>query len=313
MSTTDARLVVGARSSRLSQAQTRIVLDLLRKTSPGIILEVSLIKTRGDRLPPERRTATKEGKRAFTSELEKMLLGGKIDIAVHSMKDLTSVLESGLVVGATPPREDPRDALMSGNNGDTISTLAKGARIGTSSLRRRAQLLRLRSDLNVVLLHGNVNTRIEKIGSDLDAVVLAVAGLKRIGEEGRISQIFSVDEMVPAVGQGIIAVEMRKDDTRVSRIISRIDDDEAGAESVCERAFLERLGGDCYVPVGACSHASVDEIAVTGMIASPDGRDMVKKTLRSGRREASSLGRRLAVELLSNGGDMILKDGAASS
>jgi hydroxymethylbilane synthase len=296
----------------LSQAQTRIVLDLLRKTSPEIILEVSLIKTRGDRLPPERRAArTIEGKRAFTGELEKMLLVGEIDIAVHSMKDLTSVLESGLVIGSTPPRGDPRDALLSGDKGDTIDTLARGARIGTGSLRRRAQLLRLRSDLIVVPLHGNVNTRIEKIGSDLDAIVLAVAGLKRMGEEGRISQVFSVDEMVPAVGQGIIAVEMRKDDTRVSRIISRIDDADAGAESECERAFLERLGGDCYVPAGACARISGDEIAVTGMIASPDGRDMLKKTLRSGRKAASSLGRRLADELLNSGGGKLL-EGASS-
>jgi hydroxymethylbilane synthase len=308
-------LGVGARSSGLSQAQTSIVLDLLQKASPGIILEVSLVKTRGDRLPPERRTpTTTEGKRAFTSELEKMLLLGEIDIAVHSMKDLTSVLESGLVIGATPPREDPRDALLSGKKGETIDTLPRGARIGTSSLRRRAQLLRMRSDLNVVPLHGNVNTRLEKIGSDLDAIVLAVAGLKRMGEEGRISQVFSVDQMVPAAGQGIIALEMRKDDTRVSGIISRIDDENAVAESACERAFLARLGGDCYVPIGACARASGDKIEVTGVIATSDGREVVKKTLRSGSKETpSSLGTRLASALLRSGGDMILKEAASSS
>jgi hydroxymethylbilane synthase len=304
------RLVVGARSSRLSQAQTRIVVDLLRKTSPGIALDLSLVKTKGDRLPPEKRTSSTVGKQAFTSELEKMLLKGEIDIAVHSMKDLTGVLESGLVIGATPPRGDPRDALLSGG-GETIRTLAKAARIGTSSLRRKAQLLRLREDLRVVPLHGNVNTRIEKIGSDLDAVVLAVAGLERIGEAGRISQVFSIDEMVPAVGQGIVAVEVRKDDAGVSRIVSRIDDDDAGAESACERAFLERLGGDCYVPIGACARASGVRIEVTGMIASPDGAAMVKNTLRSGRKEASSLGRRLAAELLGTGGEKILR-GASS-
>jgi hydroxymethylbilane synthase len=304
---TAERIVVGARSSNLSQAQTSIVVGLLKKSSPGMIVDLSLVKTRGDRLPPERRLP-RDGKRAFTGELENMLLKDEIDIAVHSMKDLPSELASGLTIGATPPRGDPRDALLS-KNGRTIEALPRGARIGTGSLRRKAQLLRMRADLDVVPLHGNVNTRIEKMTSGLDAVVLAVAGLKRIGEDRRISQVFSIDQMVPAVGQGIIAVEMKKRDTWVARILSKIDDDVARAESSCERAFAEHLGGDCYVPVGACARASKGSIQVVGVIASPDGKDFVKRSLRSPQAEASSLGRRLATELLEMGGKEILEDG----
>ena len=301
-------IVVGARSSKLSQAQTSIVVNLLKESSPGMIVDLALMKTRGDRLPPERRLP-KGGKRAFTGELENMLLKDEIDIAVHSMKDLPSELAGGLTIGATPPRGDPRDALLSKSR-MTIETLPRGAKVGTGSLRRKAQLLRLRRDLDVVPLHGNVDTRIEKMTSGLDAVILAVAGLYRIGEEKRISQIFSIDQMVPAVGQGIIAVEMKKRDTRVAKILSKIDDDLTRAESSCERAFTERLGGDCYVPVGGCARASRDSIQVVGLIASPDGKDFVKRSLRSTRAEASSLGRRLATELLDMGGKGILEEGA---
>jgi hydroxymethylbilane synthase len=306
---TAERIVVGARSSKLSQAQTSIVVNLLKQASPGMIVDLSLVKTQGDRLPPERRSPA-DGKRAFTGELENMLLKDEIDIAVHSMKDLPSKLASGLTIGATPPRGDPRDALLS-NNRRTIQTLPRGARIGTGSLRRRAQLLRLRGDLVVVPLHGNVNTRIEKMASGLDAVVLAVAGLERIGEERHISQIFSVDQMVPAVGQGIIAVEMKEKDTRVAGILSKIDNDLARAESSCERAFTERLGGDCYVPVGACARATKDSITITGLIASVDGKNTVKKSLHSSPTEASSLGIRLATELLEMGGEQILEENAS--
>ncbi len=268
-------------------------------------MDVSFVKTLGDRLPPERR-ASRDGKRAFTGELENMLLKDEVDIAVHSMKDLPSKLAGGLTIGATPPRGDPRDALLS-NHGHGIERLPRGARVGTGSLRRKAQLLRLRGDLKVVPLHGNVPTRIEKLASGLDAIVLALAGLERIGEEKRVSQIFSIDQMVPAVGQGIIAVEMKKRDTRVAKILSKIDNGLARAESNCERAFIERLGGDCYVPVGGCARASNDRIQVVGMIASTDGREIVKESLRSTPSEASSLGRLLATELLEAGGERILR------
>jgi hydroxymethylbilane synthase len=303
------RIVVGSRPSKLSQAQTTMVVKLLKQTSPGVIVDISLVKTRGDRLPPERRSLT-DGKRAFTGELEKMLLKNEIDIAVHSMKDLPSRLTSGLTIGATPPRGDPRDALLS-NNRRTIRTLPLGARVGTSSLRRKAQLLRAREDLEVVPLHGNVDTRITKMVSNLDAVVLAVAGLRRLGEEKRISQIFSINQMVPAVGQGMIAVQMKKKDTRMARILSKIDDSLARAESSCERAFIERLGGDCYVPVGGCARASTGSIRFVGLIATPDGKKIVKKSLRSIPAEAASLGRRLAGELLEMGGEKILRKSAS--
>ncbi len=168
-----------------------------------------------------------------------MLLAGKIDIAIHSMKDLPSDQTEGLAIGATPPRSDPRDALVT-SGGGTIKTLPKSAKVGTSSLRRKAQLLKMRRDLEVVDLHGNVDTRLRKVleggAPDLDAIVLAVAGLERIGEGTRISQTFSIDEMVPAVGQGIIAVQMRRGDGDIAKVLSRIDDKVTGLESSCERA-----------------------------------------------------------------------------
>jgi hydroxymethylbilane synthase len=225
------------------------------------------------------------------------------------MKDLTSDLTEGLAIGATPPRSDPRDALIA-SDGKTIKTLPKGAKIGTSSLRRRAQLLGMRQDLEVVELHGNVDTRLRTVvGGEtregatraLDAVVLAVAGLERVGERTRISQTFSIDEMVPAVGQGIIAVQMRRDDRDIARVLSQIDDEATALESSCERAFAQRLGVDCYVPVGGCARASGGTMRIVGMIAKEDGTELTRKAIDGDSADAVALGTRLAEELLIGG------------
>jgi hydroxymethylbilane synthase len=302
---------IGARSSRLSQAQTATVSDLIRKRFGGrLALELITVKTLGDRLPPEarRRRGQAGAKGAFTGDIEALLLKGEIDVAVHSMKDLTSDLTQGLTIGATPPRSDPRDALIA-SGGKTIETLPKGAKVGTSSLRRKAQLLGMRRDLKVVELHGNVDTRLRSVvGSDrapairgLDAVVLAVAGLERLGESARITQTFSVDEMVPAVGQGIIAVQMRRDDRDMARVLSQIDDEATALESSCERAFAQRLGVDCYVPVGGCAKASGAKMTIVGMMANEDGTGMRRKAIGGDSSDAVSLGTKLAEELLTRG------------
>lgn len=293
---------VGARSSRLSQAQTTIVSDLIKKKAAEVALELVHVRTLGDRAPPSAWTESKAGaKGAFTGDLEELLLGGKIDIAIHSMKDLASEEAAGLVIGATPPRDDPRDALVTDDRA-TMKTLPKGARVGTSSLRRKAQILRMRPDLEVVELHGNVDTRLRKLAdgdpSDLDAVVLAVAGLRRVGEAARISQTFSIDEMVPAVGQGVIAVQMRRDDRDVGRVLALINDEATALESRCERAFARRLGVDCNVPVGGCARVSGKTIRLVGMVAKEDGTEFRRKAATGHPGEAVALGTALAEDLL---------------
>ena len=298
---------IGARSSRLSQAQTGIVSDLIRKEMQDqVAIEFVPVKTLGDRTPPSARGRFGEGgeKAAFTGDIEALLLKGKIDIAIHSMKDLPSEQTEGLTIGATPARNDPRDALVS-RSGETFKSLPKGAKVGTSSLRRKAQLLELRRDIEVVELHGNVDSRLRKVGSGgdgkLHAIVLAVAGLERIGEGGRISQTFSIDDMVPAVGQGIIAVQMRRDDRDVGKLLSRIDDEVTALESRCERAFASRIGADCSVPVGGCARASGSKIRMVGILAKEDGSELRRKALDGKRGEEVALGTRLAEELLSSG------------
>jgi len=298
------RVRIGARSSRLSQAQTAIVTGLIRKRfGETFALEFVPIKTLGDRLPPStaRSLGQAGAKGAFTADIEALLLEGSIDIAVHSMKDMTSDPTDGLVIGATPPRTDPRDALVA-TNGATIESLPKAAKVGTSSFRRKAQLLRMRRDLEVVELHGNIDTRLRKViegdNRELSAVVLAVAGLERIGEASRVCQTFSIEEMVPAVGQGTIAVQMRRDDRDIANILSEIDDEATGLESRCERTFAQRLGADCNVPVGGCARVSGKRIRMIGMLANEDGSVFRQKEVAGPSRDASALGMRLAEELL---------------
>lgn len=295
---------IGARSSRLSRAQTSIVSELIkRRFGDGLAIEFVPVRTLGDRLPPSAKRALGRAgeKGAFTGDLEALLLEGKIDIAVHSMKDLPSDPTEGLEIGATPPRSDPRDALVSGTGG-TIETLPRGAKVGTGSLRRRAQLMKMRRDLDVVNLHGNVDTRLRRVAEgsagELDAVVLAVAGLERLGEGLKISQTFSIEEMVPALGQGTIAVQMRSGDGEIAKVLAGISDEATGLEAACERAFARRLGVDCNVPVGGCARVSGSKITMVGMVAKEDGTDYRRRSLSGQRAKAASIGSRLADEFL---------------
>lgn len=295
---------IGARSSRLSRAQTSIVSELIkRRFGDGLAIEFVPVRTLGDRLPPSAKRALGRAgeKGAFTGDLEALLLEGKIDIAVHSMKDLPSDPTEGLEIGATPPRSDPRDALVSGTGG-TIETLPRGAKVGTGSLRRRAQLMKMRRDLDVVELHGNVDTRLRRVAEgsagELDAVVLAVAGLERLGEGVKISQTFSIEEMVPALGQGTIAVQMRSGEGEIAKVLAGISDEATGLEAACERAFARRLGVDCNVPVGGCARVSGSKITMVGMVAKEDGTDYRRRSLSGPRAKAASIGSRLADEFL---------------
>lgn len=300
------RLLVGTRGSRLALAQTKLVIERLEGAGAGVSFEVVPIKTAGDLSPPEARVGM-DGKTAFTGEIERQLVDGKIDLAVHSMKDLPPASDERLVVAAMPPRGDPRDAFVSASK-MSFGGLKNGARVGTSSARRRAQLMAARKDIEVVDLHGNVETRLRKLETEnLDGVVLAAAGLERLGLGSRVTQLFGTGEMVPAPCQGILAVQARRDSVRVTTILGRIDDAATRTASECERAFSEALGGDCDVPLGAFARVNRGRIDGVGVLADPDGTRLVKISASSTLEGARELGRSLAAKVVASGGDEILR------
>lgn len=282
-------------------------MGLLSEKAPGLELQVITVRTAGDRLPAEKRSET-NGKGAFTQDIEALLMKGELDLAVHSMKDLSMEFAQGLKIGATPPRGDPRDALVS-PGGRKLSELPIGTSVGTSSIRRKVQLLNLRQDLRVVDMHGNVETRIRKMDElGLGGMVLAAAGLDRLSMGERISQRFSVEEVVPSAGQGAIAVQVRKGDREIERLVSRINDEETMGSSKCERAFARAIGGDCSVPVGAYASFSGRSFTLVGMIASADGKTVLKRTATS--TDPVGLGEVLGAELLRLGGTEFIRSSA---
>jgi hydroxymethylbilane synthase len=300
------RIRLGTRGSRLALAQTRLVADLLTSAHEDLEVVTVPLKTAGDLTQPER-IGTVDRKAAFTGEIERQLLAGSIDAAVHSMKDLPIALDDRLTVAATPRRGDARDALVSEGN-KLLSSLREGARIGTSSVRRRAQLLATRRDLNVTEIHGNVETRIRKIArEELDGVVLATAGLERAGLDGKIAERFATNRMVPAVCQGILAVQARRDQRPTIELLGKIDDPATHTASVCERAFAEELGADCNFPTGAFAHVDGGSLAVIGMVATLDGKKMVRAEVRGSASAAAAIGRELAAKVGSGEGRLILE------
>jgi len=299
-------LRIGTRTSRLARAQTGIVIEMLRTKFPALEIEVVPVTTMGDRLPDEKR-AEVEGKGAFTEDLEALLQKGEVDAAVHSMKDLPTKLGGGLAIAATPVRADPRDALVS-SHGLSLAEMPEGAVVGTSSIRRKAQLMALRSDIELVDLHGNVETRLRRMGErGLDGIVLAAAGLRRLGEEGRITEYFSIEELVPAPCQGTIAVEIRAGDRGVGAAMKAIDDGDVRAVSTCERSFATRLGGDCDLPAGFCATKEGERMRLVGAILSPDGKSVVKETSFEDAARPDEVGRRFAEKMLEMGGEAILE------
>ena len=304
---------VGTRKSRLAMVQTDIVAGMIRSRFPEMQVEVVPMNTLGDRLPLEKR-AEVEGKAVFTQDIEIALLGGAIDLAVHSMKDLPNQLDDGLTIGATPARGDVRDAMVAREDGRTISTLRSGAVIGTSSIRRKAQLRAMRSDISVVDLHGNVDTRLLRVEREenLDGIVIAAAGLERLGESRRVSQYFSPLEMIPAPCQGAIAVEIREGDEYAREVLSGIDDERVRAETTCERSFARELGVDCDVPAGATATVGGGTVTLHAIILSPDGGRVVRGSAASDLANAEGLGARLARQLLRDGGDELIRGARGS-
>lgn len=261
---------IGARGSRLSLRQVELVRELLLAAAPDVQLEVREIRTEGDRSAAP--LSEIGGLGVFTKAIEDALLSHEIDIAVHSLKDLPPQLSAGLIIGAVPERGDVRDALVTGD-GLALADLPHGARIGTGSERRAVQLRALRSDLVPAEIRGNVDTRIHKVEEgEYDGAVLALAGLERLGLEGKVTRIFTLDEMLPAVGQGALAIEVRADDAETLALAGAIDHPPTRAAVEAERAFLGRLGAGCRMPVGAHAIATHMTLSLDAMLAKESGQ-----------------------------------------
>jgi hydroxymethylbilane synthase len=264
-------LVMATRRSALALAQARAFVAHLRALEPAVEIEELLVTTSGDRFQ-DRPLQAIGGKGLFIKEIEEALVGGRADLAVHSIKDVPAELAAGLCIGAVPAREDPRDALVS-RLSTGLAALPEGARLGTSSLRRRTLLLRARPDLDVQALRGNVDTRLRKVErGEVDAVVLAYAGLRRLGLEARATEVLDPSVCLPAVGQGALGIECRDGDAAVRELLGRAEDALTRTCVAAERAFMAAVGGSCLLPVAAYAARAGSELWLRAMVAEPDGR-----------------------------------------
>ena len=298
-------LRIGTRASLLAVTQSTWVKTRIEQAHPQVRVELVQITTKGDRIL-DVPLAKVGGKGLFVKEIEDALLDGTADLAVHSMKDVPTELPEGLFIGIVPARETPLDAYIS-NRFATLEALPVGARVGTSSLRRKSQLAAVRPDLAILDLRGNVDTRLRKLDEgQYEAIILAGAGLNRLGLQGRITAELDPTLMLPAIGQGALGIELRRDDTQLLADLQFLHDPRTATAVAAERAFLLRLEGGCQVPIGA--HAVVDgeTVRLTGLIASVDGRQLLRDTLTAPPAEAPALGTRLAERLLARGGKAIL-------
>ena len=302
-----AQIIIGTRGSKLALWQADYVEQRLREEYPGLQVTQKRISTKGDRIL-DVPLAKIGGKGLFTKELEEEMLSGSIDLAVHSLKDMPAKVPDGLMIAAVTKRLDPGDALVS-NRFSSFSELPQGARVGTSSLRRRAQLLCARPDLTMIDLRGNVNTRLRKLDEgEYDAIVLAVAGLKRLGFADRIREVLPQTMVLPAVGQGALAIETRADDKETRDMLAFLRDDETICCAEAERSFLARVEGGCQVPVGVYATAEGDALKIEAVIASLDGRRSYRGTVNGAKADAAKLGKGLAEKLLNEGGAKILQE-----
>ncbi len=297
--------VIGTRGSKLALAQSEMVMTALEARHPGVVIEMLVITTKGDQIL-DRALSRIGDKGLFVTEIENALLDGRIDLAVHSSKDLPSVTPDGLVLGAFPHRADPRDVLIS-RHGLGLADLPHGARIGTSSLRRACQLHAFRDDFDVINLRGNVDTRLRKAETDeYDAIVLAAAGLDRLDLSAHITEHLTPDLMLPAVAQGALAIECRADDRETLDLIAVLDDAPTHAAVLAERACLRRLEGGCQVPIAAYAEIAGDVLTIRGLVGTPDGMQIVRATEQGATEDAERIGTALAERLLEAGADGIL-------
>ena len=303
------RLRIGTRGSRLAVAQAGQVADALR--ARGAEIEIVIIRTSGDRLA-DVALAEFGGKALFVREIEEALLDGLVDAGVHSLKDLPAELPDGLSLAAYPAREDPRDVLLT-RSGGGLDELPRGARVATSSLRRRALLLARRPDLSIEPIRGNVDTRLRKLDEGLcDGLVMARAGLDRLGLKPEHAHPLAVEEFLPAVGQGILGVEARSEDGEIREALRGVDHPGTRMQAVAERAFLRRLGAGCHTPVAGHARLVVGAISIAGLVASVDGATVLRGEVSGPDSQAEALGERLADDLLGRGARGLLAAGDAA-
>jgi hydroxymethylbilane synthase len=300
-------LVLGTRASRLAVWQAEWVQARLREIAPDVTVTLQRIKTSGDRIL-DAPLAKIGGKGLFVKEIEEALLQGAIDLAVHSMKDVPTALPDGLDILCVPEREDPRDALIS-REGKALDQLPQGARVGTSSLRRQSQLLHRRPDVTIEMLRGNLDTRLRKLREgEFDAIVLAAAGLKRMGWAEQITEYLPPTVSLPAIGQGALGIEGRRDDEFVRQIVSALEHPPTRVAVTAERALLDRLEGGCQVPIAAHATIAGTRLRLEGLVASVDGRRIVQDVVEGPSADARQLGAKLGEQLLSQGGKAILNE-----
>lgn len=301
------KIIIATRESLLALWQANYVANRLREQYPSLQVELLPVTTKGDQIL-DRPLVEIGGKGLFIKELEVILLEGKADIAVHSLKDMTAACPKGLSIAAVTDREDPRDAFVS-NTYKSLNDLPLHACVGTSSLRRQAQLLHWRNDLDVRSLRGNVQTRLRHLDEgDFDAVILAAAGLKRLGLGDRITSYISTDDSIPAAGQGVMAIEARSSDQDTLDLISFLHNREVASCIQAERAFLAKVGGDCKVPAGIYAIPSKGKkIKLEAFIASPDGEKLYRSEMTGTIENAEKLGSSIAEKLLDEGGRRILE------
>ena len=302
------KLIIGSRSSDLALWQTDFVKREIERNNPHIEVVIKLVSTKGDKILDV--ALSKIGdKGLFTKELELELLHGNIDIAVHSLKDLQTAIPEGLKLAAVTKRHDVEDVLIARTHGTTIKTLRNGAVVATGSLRRKSQLKYIRPDITVVDLRGNVPTRVQKfIDSDWDAIILARAGIERLKMSKHVSSYIDIDEMVPAVGQGALGIEIKEDNRFADDIIQSIHEEKTFLAVSAERSFLRTLEGGCQVPIGAYAEIKSNGLYLTGMVGSVDGQIQLKKKIRGSKKEPEETGRVLADLLLDAGAKEILDE-----
>lgn len=296
---------IGTRGSALALTQADWVAARLRQRYPEVKIATVIIKTRGD-IMQDVSLVKIGGKGVFVKEIEDALLRGEIDIAVHSMKDVPSELPDGLHIATIPEREDPRDVLIAKDN-RKIESLPRGARIGTGSLRRGMQMRNLLPDVQIVPLRGNLDTRIKKIEAEgLDGVIVAAAGIRRMGWIHRVSQFIPAEVMLPAVGQGALGIELRADDSSLADMLAFLNHPATSMEVGAERSFLQRLGGGCQLPIAAYAQIRGKELTVRGLVGSLNGRTMITDEVRGNQSDYRMLGTLLAERILSQGGQALL-------
>ena len=306
-SRTRSTLIVGTRGSQLALWQAEWVQRQLNAIAPDISVILKRIQTSGDKIQ-DVPLAKIGGKGLFVKEIEEALLRQEIDLAVHSMKDVPSVLPEGLEIICVPEREDPRDALIA-REGYSLEKLPVGGRVGTSSLRRQAQLLYVRPDLKIAVLRGNVDTRLRKVReSHFDAIILAASGLKRLGWDQEVTEYLSVDVSLPAIGQGSLGLEGRKDDVFVRDLVAQFEHPPTRIAVTAERALLTRLEGGCQVPIAGYATLQGDTLTLDGLVASLDGKRYIRQALSGPAGEAGTIGTRLAERLLESGAQPILQE-----